>query len=152
MADREPVVELGPFSGVGAAPTSWRQASCELEDAQVYWLSTCVRTTSCDPLLGAWLRGALYFCTGPAERKAKNLSGNPVCAVTTGRNSLDGLDLVVEYRPPARDRSYESASMTWVGLRSVAADPSLVAAGELPFFSSCPPRKASSARRIGSSA
>jgi len=54
MADREPVVELGPFSSVGAAPTKWRQASCELEDAQVYWLSTRAsgRPSSCDPALG----------------------------------------------------------------------------------------------------
>jgi uncharacterized pyridoxamine 5'-phosphate oxidase family protein len=98
MADREPVVELGPFSSVGAAPTKWRQASCELEDAQVYWLST-VRPDGrphVTPLLGVWLHGGLYFCTGPAERKAKNLSRNPLCAVTAGRNSLDGLDVVVE--------------------------------------------------------
>ena len=44
-------------------------------------------------LLGVWLQGALYFCTGPAERKAKNLARNPLCGVTTGRNSLEGLDL-----------------------------------------------------------
>ena len=98
MADSEPLVELGPFSSVGAAPTSWRQASGELEGARVYWLST-VRPDGrphVTPLLGVWLRGALYFCTGPGERKAKNLSRNPLCAATTGRNSLDGLDLVVE--------------------------------------------------------
>ena len=49
------------------------------------------------PLLGVWLDGALYLCTGPAERKAKNLAQNPNCALTTGCNGLDdGLDLVVE--------------------------------------------------------
>ncbi len=38
-----------------------------------------------------------YFCTGPTERKAKNLAANAQCVVTTGNNSLDnGLDLVVE--------------------------------------------------------
>jgi len=47
-------------------------------------------------LLGVWLDGALYFCTGRDERKAKNLAQNPVCALTTGRNDLDGLDVVVE--------------------------------------------------------
>jgi hypothetical protein len=49
------------------------------------------------PLLGVWLDGALYFCTGPAERKAKNLAQNPNCVLTTGCNGLDDdLDLVVE--------------------------------------------------------
>jgi hypothetical protein len=39
----------------------------------------------------------VYLCTGPAERKAKNLAQNPNCALTTGCNGLaDGLDLVVE--------------------------------------------------------
>lgn len=43
-----------------------------------------------------WSDGALYFCTGPAERKAKNLVPNTRCVVTTGCNRLDGLDVVVE--------------------------------------------------------
>jgi hypothetical protein len=41
------------------------------------------------PLLGIWLGGALYFCAGPAERKAKNLAVNPRCVLTTGHNELD---------------------------------------------------------------
>jgi hypothetical protein len=48
------------------------------------------------PLLGIWLDGALYFCTGPDERKAKNLEQNQQCVLTTGSNNLDGLDLVIE--------------------------------------------------------
>jgi Pyridoxamine 5'-phosphate oxidase len=49
------------------------------------------------PLLGVWLDGALYFCTGPTERKARNLAQNPWCVLATGCNTLDnGLDLVVE--------------------------------------------------------
>jgi nitroimidazol reductase NimA-like FMN-containing flavoprotein (pyridoxamine 5'-phosphate oxidase superfamily) len=48
------------------------------------------------PLLGVWLNGALYFCTGSEERKAKNLAHNPQCILTTGSNLLDGLDIVVE--------------------------------------------------------
>jgi hypothetical protein len=44
-----------------------------------------------------WLDGSLFFCTGPDERKARNLDRNPHCAVTTGCNSLsEGLDVVVE--------------------------------------------------------
>jgi len=64
----------------------------------VYWLST-VRADGhphVTPLLGIWLDGALYFCTGSTERKAENLVQNPHCILTTGRNGLDGLDLVVE--------------------------------------------------------
>ena len=65
---------------------------------QAYWLST-VRPDGrphVTPLLGIWLEGAFYFCTGPGERKAKNLLANRHCVVTTGRNTLDGLDLVLE--------------------------------------------------------
>jgi nitroimidazol reductase NimA-like FMN-containing flavoprotein (pyridoxamine 5'-phosphate oxidase superfamily) len=65
----------------------------------VYWLST-VRPEGrphVTPLLAVWLDGALYFCTGDAERKAKNLAENPRVAITTGHNALsEGLDLVVE--------------------------------------------------------
>ena len=39
---------------------------------------------------------ALYFFTGPAEQKARNLAGNPRCALLTGCNVIDGLDVVVE--------------------------------------------------------
>jgi hypothetical protein len=46
--------------------------------------------------LAIWLNGALYFCTGPDERKAKNLSATCHCVLTTGHSTLDGLDLVIE--------------------------------------------------------
>jgi uncharacterized pyridoxamine 5'-phosphate oxidase family protein len=98
MVEQEPVTELGAFSSDDAAATGWGQARRELQDAQVYWLST-VRPGGrphVTPLLGVWLNGALYFCTGSTERKAKNLAQNPYCVLTTGCNQLDGLDLVVE--------------------------------------------------------
>jgi hypothetical protein len=69
-----------------------------LENAEVYWLST-VRPDGrphVTPLIAVWLDGALHFCTGPTERKAKNLLGNPKCTLTTGCNTQEGLDLVVE--------------------------------------------------------
>ena len=48
------------------------------------------------PLVAVWLDGALYFCTGADERKARNLALNPQVAITTGCNTLsDGLDVVV---------------------------------------------------------
>ena len=70
-----------------------------MEGAEVCWIST-VRPDGrphVTPLIAVWLNGALYFSTGPDERKAKNLIGNLHCAVTTGRNDLGGgLDVVVE--------------------------------------------------------
>jgi general stress protein 26 len=98
MGEREPVTELSPFSSENASPTVWQRGRRELEEAELFWLST-VRPDGrphVTPLLGVWLDGALYFCTGPDERKAKNLAQNPRCVLTTGRNDLDGLDLVVE--------------------------------------------------------
>jgi nitroimidazol reductase NimA-like FMN-containing flavoprotein (pyridoxamine 5'-phosphate oxidase superfamily) len=99
MAEPEPVAELGAFSSPGAVLPEWDRARGYLQDAQVYWLSS-VRPDGrphVTPLLGVWLDGALYFCTGPGERKAKNLAQNPHCILTTGRNDLaEGVDLVVE--------------------------------------------------------
>jgi nitroimidazol reductase NimA-like FMN-containing flavoprotein (pyridoxamine 5'-phosphate oxidase superfamily) len=99
MIEQEPVAELGAFSSDGAAPTDWAQARAVLRDAEVFWLST-VRPGGrphVTPLLGVWLGGSLYFCTGSTERKARNLAQNPHCVLTTGCNQLDeGLDVVVE--------------------------------------------------------
>jgi nitroimidazol reductase NimA-like FMN-containing flavoprotein (pyridoxamine 5'-phosphate oxidase superfamily) len=100
MAGKEPVTELDArFSSDGATPTAWAQARRRLEEAEVYWLST-VRPDGrphVTPLLSVWQDGALYFCTGPSERKARNLTQNPHCILTTGCNALaEGLDLVVE--------------------------------------------------------
>lgn len=98
MAEPVPVTELSAFSSPNAAPTGWSQARDELAAAEVYWLST-VRPDGrphVTPLLAIWLEGALYFCTGPEERKAKNLSENRHCVLTTGQNTLEGLDLVIE--------------------------------------------------------
>src|ERR1700683_2559116 len=98
MAEREPVGGLSAFSSPNAVPPRWAEARQERQGAEVYWLST-VRPDGhphVTPLLGLWLDGALYFCTGPSERKAKSLELNPNCVLTTGRNGLEGLDLVVE--------------------------------------------------------
>jgi Pyridoxamine 5'-phosphate oxidase len=71
----------------------------QLERAEVSWLST-VRPDGrphVTPMVSVWLNGALYFSTGPTERKAKNLAKNSHCIITTGCNVLsEGLDVVVE--------------------------------------------------------
>jgi len=102
MQHADPVPELDPrFSSSDAAVTEWSEARRELEEAEVFWLST-VRPgggPQVTPLIALWLEEALYFCTGPTERKAKNLEHNTNCVVTTGSNALnEGLDLMLEGR------------------------------------------------------
>lgn len=100
MTTVEPVGEVDArFSSVGATAVPWEEARTRLEDAKLYWVST-VRPDGrphVTPLLAVWHDGAMWFCTGPDERKARNLAFNPHCVLTTGSNDLDrGLDLVVE--------------------------------------------------------
>jgi nitroimidazol reductase NimA-like FMN-containing flavoprotein (pyridoxamine 5'-phosphate oxidase superfamily) len=99
MAVEMPVGELhAGFSSPGATATDWAQGRRQIDAAEVFWLST-VRPDGrphVTPLLAVWHDGAMYFCTGPDERKAKNLRRNRHCILTTGQNGLDGLDVVVE--------------------------------------------------------
>ena len=95
-----PVTKLdGRFSDDGVEPTPWDEGRHVLAEAQLYWLTT-VRPDGrphVTPLLSVWLNEAIYFCTGPTERKAKNLVKNKSCIITTGNNSLnEGLDVVIE--------------------------------------------------------
>jgi nitroimidazol reductase NimA-like FMN-containing flavoprotein (pyridoxamine 5'-phosphate oxidase superfamily) len=87
------------YSAGDASPTEWSKAEDRLASAEIYWLSTVRPDGSphVTPLLALWLEGAMYFCTGPEERKARNLEQNTRCVLTTGCNSLDeGFDLTVE--------------------------------------------------------
>jgi len=98
----EPRTEIDArFGEPGAEPVAWEVGREALEQAELYWVST-VRADGrphVTPLIGIWLAGAMYFCTGSEEQKAINLAANPSCALITGRNSLHGgLDLVVEGR------------------------------------------------------
>jgi nitroimidazol reductase NimA-like FMN-containing flavoprotein (pyridoxamine 5'-phosphate oxidase superfamily) len=100
MTTNTPVTVLDPrFSGDDATARSWAEASERLTQAEIFWLST-VRPDGrphVTPLLALWLDGALYFSTGPAERKTKNMVQNAHCILTTGCNTLNqGFDLVVE--------------------------------------------------------
>jgi hypothetical protein len=86
------------FSSDDATATPWTRGREALEMAEIYWLST-VRPDGrphVTPLIAVWLDDALYFSTGPTERKAKNLMQNAHCVLATGCNALnEGLDLVV---------------------------------------------------------
>ena len=87
------------FSSPGVQPTSWTTARDALDAAEIFWIST-VRPDGrphVTPLMAVLLDDTLYFCTGPTERKARNLETSPHVALTTGASSMsDGLDLVVE--------------------------------------------------------
>lgn len=101
-AGHDPVTDLDArYSSEGATARPWQEAVGLLARAELYWLST-VRPDGrphVTPLIGVWSAGALHFCTGPEERKARNLLGSPEVVLTTGTNTLgEGLDLVVEGR------------------------------------------------------
>ena len=87
------------FSDPEAGPTPWSDAKHVLEHAELYWLTT-VRTDGrphVTPLIGVWEDGAVHFCTGLLEQKARNLEHRREVALTTGNNTwARGLDVVVE--------------------------------------------------------
>ncbi len=96
----EPSVRLDPrFSDESAEPTPWPDAARVLEEAELYWLST-VRADGrphVTPLIGVADGGAMHFCTGLREQKARNLEHDTQVALTTGNNKwAEGLDVVVE--------------------------------------------------------
>ncbi len=94
-----PTLHFDERYGDAKSPPAWTEIEVALERAELFWIST-VRDNEqphVTPLIALWLDGALYFCTGPREQKARNLSGNPRCTFTTGCNTwADGLDVVVE--------------------------------------------------------
>ena len=94
-----PTTELDAvYSSPGAAATPWAHTQLVLADAAIYWLST-VRGDGrphVTPVIALWTNGAIHFCTGPDEQKAKNLAVNSNVTVTTGTNVWAGLDVVIE--------------------------------------------------------
>jgi nitroimidazol reductase NimA-like FMN-containing flavoprotein (pyridoxamine 5'-phosphate oxidase superfamily) len=87
------------FSSPDATAMPWDAAEAVLRDAEIYWVTT-VRPDGrphVTPLVAVWLDGALFFCTGDDERKARNLRGNTSCVMTTGCNAFrSGTDVVLE--------------------------------------------------------
>src|SRR4051812_5235086 len=81
----------------GHEPIPWSRALDQLEEpgGRVYWLAT-TRPDGRPHIAavgGVWVDGKVYFTSGAAARKSRNLSANPNCAVSI---SLPGLDLVLE--------------------------------------------------------
>ena len=87
------------FSDPSADATPWPDAAAVLERSELYWLTT-VRADGrphVTPLIGVWREGAVHFCTGLREQKARNLGYREQVALTTGSNTwAQGLDVVVE--------------------------------------------------------
>jgi len=77
------------FSSESAQATSWAEAEAALAAAKVYRLSTVRPDGSphVTPVIAVWYEGALYFSTGPTERKAKNLERNAACVLTTSTST-----------------------------------------------------------------
>jgi general stress protein 26 len=87
------------YSDPESAATSWDETRRALERAELFWITT-VRADGrphVTPLVAVWLDGALHFCTGAEEQKARNLAANPQVILTTGDSQWDaGLDVMVE--------------------------------------------------------
>jgi hypothetical protein len=86
------------YSDPEAKPTEWQEALRELQEAKAYWFTT-VRPDGrphVTTVAAVWANDALYVTTGIDERKRKNLGQNQHCVITTGCNTLEGLDVVVE--------------------------------------------------------
>ncbi len=102
MAAEHVTAEIHGFSEPDSTPTPWAAGLEQLHAADTFWLST-VRPDGrphVTPLIAVWHAGALWFATGPEERKARNLAENPSCVLTTGRSDLveGALDVVLEGR------------------------------------------------------
>jgi nitroimidazol reductase NimA-like FMN-containing flavoprotein (pyridoxamine 5'-phosphate oxidase superfamily) len=87
------------FSDADAVATSWNDTRQALKAAELFWITTVRRDgrPHTTPLVAVWLDDAIYFCTGPSEQKAVNLTHNPYVVLTTGCNDWEhGTDIVVE--------------------------------------------------------
>ncbi|MGH2938922.1 MAG: pyridoxamine 5'-phosphate oxidase family protein [Solirubrobacterales bacterium] len=92
--------EIHGFSQPGAVPTPWPEAQEQIATAETFWIST-VRPDGrphVTPLIAVWHDDAIWFATGPDERKALNLESNRSVALTTGQSDLaaGALDIVLE--------------------------------------------------------
>ncbi len=116
MSAFEPTAYLDErYSDPNATPETWATALETLETAPIFWLSTVTPAGEphVTPLIVVWHDEALWFCTGLAEQKGRNLTTNPHCVMTTGNKAYDtGFDVTVR---GAAERVADDAA-----LRSVA--------------------------------
>lgn len=87
------------FSEAEAVAATWSEVRARLDEADVFLLSTVRRDgrPHVTPLPAFWLDGALHFCTGTGEQKARNLEANLRCVLSAASDRFDtGIDVVVE--------------------------------------------------------
>ena len=79
----------------GATATKWDEARERLAEGETFWLATSHADgrPHVRPVLAVWLDDRLYFSSGEATRKARNLARDPRCVLAVG---CPGVDLVVE--------------------------------------------------------
>ncbi len=106
------------YGDESVAATPWASVEQALGGAELYWL-TSVRASGgphMTPLIGVYADGALHFCTGPDEQKARNIASNPDVLMSTGTNTLHaGLDIAVEgtATPVTDDAQLRSLAAAW---------------------------------------
>jgi hypothetical protein len=82
----------------GSAPLEWDRARTRLTETTAdvtYFLGTC-RADGTPHAAGVgahWMDGDLYFPSGPAARKSRDLAENPRCTLSV---RLEGLDVVLD--------------------------------------------------------
>jgi nitroimidazol reductase NimA-like FMN-containing flavoprotein (pyridoxamine 5'-phosphate oxidase superfamily) len=84
---------LDATNGKGLLPWSW--ASERLVRARTYFVGTTCPDGAphAMPVWGVWVDDSFYFSTGRQSRKARNLTANPKCVVST---RLEDDSIVVE--------------------------------------------------------
>ena len=99
MTDRAPI-EVTDLDRYGSPVVPWSRPHDLLAAGPTRTDYTCFLGTSRPDgrphaaAIGAlWLDGDLYFTSGPATRKARNLAANPACTMSI---NLEGMDLVFE--------------------------------------------------------
>ena len=100
MTTRTPRADFDSrYSDPQASATDWNPAREVLATTELSWLTT-VRPDGrphTTPLITVWHDDAVHFCTGPEERKHKNLDANPYVVLAAGPNAYsNGLDVVLE--------------------------------------------------------
>jgi len=72
-----------PKSKKGLLP--WKWAEDRLKKSRQFWIATTRPDGRPHVMViwALWFDGALYFATGSASRKAKNLAANPHCTICT---------------------------------------------------------------------
>lgn len=99
MSDRTPV-EVTNLDRYGSAALPWSRPRDRLAGApagpEVTFFLATSRPDGRPHAAGIgalWLDGDLYFTSGPATRKARNLAANPACTIAV---KLEGIDLILD--------------------------------------------------------